>query len=134
MNSRILLIILSAAAISLSSCSVLNKIGAPKDTSKKTDDTEVRKVTVKHKKGETPTVTLPQPPAGNVQAPKPEELTGGEWTVVSVGEININDVDEVPFVNFDARKTIRVRQLQCNQWPICGSIRRTYGILQRYFD
>lgn len=103
MNSRILLIILSAAAISLSSCSVLNKIGAPKDTSKKTDNTEVRKVTIKHKKGETPTVPLPQPPAGNVQAPKPEELTGGEWTVVSVGEININDVDDVPFINFDAK-------------------------------
>ncbi len=99
MNSRILLIVISAT-FALSSCSVINKFTAPKKTD---ESTGVRTVTIKTKKGETPTVELPQAPVNNVQVPSPGELSGGEWNVVSVGEININNVDEVPAVNFDTK-------------------------------
>ena len=99
MNTRILLIVLSAT-FALSSCSVINKFTAPKKTD---ESTGVRTVTIKTKKGETPTVELPQAPVNNVQVPSPGELSGGEWNVVSVGEININNVDEVPAVNFDTK-------------------------------
>lgn len=99
MNSRILFIILAAASLSLGSCSVVSKIGI----SRKSGTTEVRTGTVKPDKDTSPATVLPQTPTENIQIPQPEELTGGEWTVASVGELNINAEDDVPYVNFDSK-------------------------------
>ncbi len=88
-----------AAAFMMCSCSLFNK------TAKGGGDAPtVQQLKVDKKKGTLKDIETPEVP-GSVLGTLPTEaqLTGGRWTVVSVGDLEINAEDEQPYIYFDSR-------------------------------
>lgn len=104
MNTRISIVALSLTLI-FSSCSVVNKVGSffDKPTASAQESTTSKAVPVaevkapgKNKDKNTQKVS----PANLNTKPTKEQLLGGQWTVISVGEVTIPADDEMPYAHF----------------------------------
>lgn len=97
MKHRHYLLYIAAFACLLPSCSLFNKTAKT--------GSEVHSVTIDGKKG-TAAANL-EAPEGNIKKlgkmPSDDQLTGGRWTLVSVGDRTVNAEDEQPYIHFDGR-------------------------------
>lgn len=83
-----------AASLSLASCSVFNKT--------RSTGTDVKTIKIDKKKGATSSLEAPEGSSNKLgKMPTTEQLTGGQWTLVSVGDKQINAEDEQPYLHFD---------------------------------
>lgn len=98
-------LIAMTAALALPSCSVFNKVTG---TSKADDKTEIAQAQTvnapkdkKKGKNKKNKPSEPSTPSTRGEAPTLDILTGGQWSVASVGETQINAEDEQPYIAFD---------------------------------
>lgn len=78
----------------LASCSVFNK--TPKS------ETEVQTMKIDKKTGKPISLEAPEGNGKKMgKMPTTDQLTGGKWTLVSVGDKQINAEDEQPYIHFD---------------------------------
>lgn len=68
-----------------------------------TGGTDVQTIKVDKKKGSTSTLEAPEGNAKKIgKMPTADQLTGGRWTLVSVGDRQVNAEDEQPYLHFDS--------------------------------
>jgi len=83
----------------MGSCSVINKVNKRQDNSKA--DVKEMKIDKKNK-GKMKDLEVPQYSSTEMGTmPTTDQLTGGRWTIVSVGDMQINAEDEQPYIHFD---------------------------------
>lgn len=82
----------------LGSCSLFNKIN------KSSGSADVKEMKIdKKKKGKIRDLEVPKYSSTDFGTmPTDEQLTGGRWTIVSVGDVEINAEDEQPYIHFDS--------------------------------
>ncbi|MBO4942902.1 MAG: META domain-containing protein [Muribaculaceae bacterium] len=91
-------LIIATSVCMLGSCSLINKVNKRGGT----ENADVKEMKIDKKKGKVKDLTAPQY-AASEQGTKPttEQLTGGRWTIVSIGDTEINAEDEQPYIHFD---------------------------------
>ncbi|MBD5234129.1 MAG: META domain-containing protein [Bacteroidales bacterium] len=90
-------------ALMLGSCSVVNKVTGlvSKDSNTALVDPTVKAPGKTKGKDKDAEAAKPAPAQLNTK-PTKEQLLGGQWTVVSVGEVTIPADDDMPYAHFDA--------------------------------
>ncbi len=94
-----------AASLSLGSCSTVKGLfGGDKSESTSTVTSQAVKPDKNKKKKDRPTQPDSTAPKTSLtEKPTQQELSGGQWTVASVGDVTIEAEEDVPYVNFDTQ-------------------------------
>ena len=107
MNFQIIAATILAASLSLSSCSLVKSITGAETVGNNSSSVETPKVDYnnkKKKKGDkkdSKNEIAESNSKTNYNKPSMEELSGGQWTIASVGSTEITIDEDVPYVNFD---------------------------------
>lgn len=95
-----IILMAGAALMTATSCSVANKVTGKSDTP--TATVPALKIDKNKKKDKTPALEAPGTVKKMGTMPTADQLTGGQWTLVSVGDRQVNAEDEQPYICFDA--------------------------------
>lgn len=98
MKIKSLIALFAAAALLTSSCSLFKGVESGGSKPGKTEVQAPKNDKNKKKKGSKGD-SVPKTNTSNVK-PTQDELSGGEWTVTGVNELNITAEENVPYVNF----------------------------------
>lgn len=91
-------LIFATSVFVLGSCSLINKVNKRGSN----ESTEVKEMKIDKKKGKIKDIAMPQyPSTDHGTMPTVDQLTGGRWTIVSVGDMEINAEDEQPYIHFE---------------------------------
>ena len=91
-------LIFATSVCLLGSCSLFNKVSKRGGN----ESADVKEMKIDKKKGKIKDLAAPQYPSSEQGTmPTTEQLTGGRWTIVSVGDMEINAEDEQPYIHFD---------------------------------